>query len=126
MKSYYLLFFCSLIALCSTSKTESPEKEIIHTVVFTLKHEKGSSAAIEFLETAHLFLTGIDVVRDFTIRDQISPKSDFQYGFYMVFTDMEAYTTYNNHPDHIKFVNEYWEKQVVDFQELDFKVIEVD
>ena len=126
MKSFPLLFICFLIASCSNSKTESSEKGIAHTVVFTLKHEKGSASAIEFLETANLALTGIDVVQDFTVRDQVSPKSNFQYGFYMVFEDKEAYSTYNNHPDHIKFVKEHWEKQVTDFQEFDFKVIEVE
>ena len=33
----------------------------------------------------------------------------------------EDYESYNNHPDHCKFVEERWNTEVTDFMEIDFK-----
>ncbi|MBE9518785.1 MAG: Dabb family protein, partial [Bacteroidetes bacterium] len=33
----------------------------------------------------------------------------------------EDYNTYNQHPDHVAFVQERWLKEVTDFLEIDFK-----
>jgi hypothetical protein len=38
----------------------------------------------------------------------------------MVFADRAAYQAYNEHPTHVVFVRERWDKEVEDFQELDF------
>jgi hypothetical protein len=98
------------------------ETQIQHGVIFSLKHEKGSADAKKFLEDGRRILTGIPVVQDFQVFDQVSPKNDFEYGFSMVFDSMEDYKTYNEHPDHVAFVEERWMKEVRDFLEIDFEV----
>jgi hypothetical protein len=97
-------------------------KEIQHMVIFNLPYKKGSSKAVKFLNDGNRILTGIPVVRDFQVFLQVSAKNDFQYGFSMVFNDQDDYDTYNNHPDHVAFVEERWMKEVTDFLEIDFKV----
>ena len=89
---------------------------------FNLPYKKGSSKAVKFLNDGNRILTGIPVVRNFQVFLQVSAKNDFQYGFSMVFSSQEDYNTYNNHPDHVAFVEERWMKEVTDFLEIDFKV----
>lgn len=95
--------------------------EIQHMVIFNLPYPEGSKKAIKFLNDGNRILTGIPVVRDFQVFLQVSPKNDYQYGFSMVFTNQDDYTTYNLHPDHVAFVEERWKKEVTDFLEIDFK-----
>ena len=52
---------------------------------------------------------------------QVSPKNDYQYGFSMVFANQADYTTYNEHPDHVAFVQDRWMKEVSAFLEIDFE-----
>lgn len=96
--------------------------QIQHGVIFTLKHERSSAAAKQFLEDGRRILTGIPVVQHFQVFDQVSKKNDYQYGFTMVFDSMEDYQAYNEHPDHIAFVEERWMKEVEKFLEIDFEV----
>jgi hypothetical protein len=96
--------------------------QIQHGVIFTLKHEKGSAVANRFLEEGRKILAGIPVVQDFQVFSQVSPKNEYDYGFTMVFDSMEDYQTYNEHPDHVSFVEERWMKEVVKFLEIDFEV----
>ena len=96
--------------------------EIQHMVIFNLPYKEGSSKAVKFLNDGNRILTGIPVVRDFQVFLQVSSKNDFQYGFSMVFADQDDYDTYNNHPDHVAFVEERWMKEVTDFLEIDFNV----
>ena len=93
---------------------------IQHTVVFRLVHPEGSAEEREFLATGHAVLTSIPGVADFTIRRQVSAKSDLAHQFSMVFADQHAYDAYNVHPAHIAFVSERWVPEVADFQEYDF------
>ena len=95
--------------------------EIQHMVIFNLPYKKGSSKAVKFLNDGNRILTGIPVVRDFQVFLQVSSKNDYQYGFSMVFSNQEDYETYNNHPDHVAFVEKRWMKEVTDFLEIDFK-----
>jgi hypothetical protein len=39
----------------------------------------------------------------------------------MEFASNELYEQYSNHPDHLKFVQEYWLKEVEDFLEIDYE-----
>ena len=96
--------------------------EIQHMVIFNLPYKKGSSKAVKFLNDGNRILTRIPVVRDFQVFLQVSSKNDYQYGFSMVFTDQEDYETYNNHPDHVAFLEERWMKEVTDFLEIDFEI----
>ena len=96
--------------------------QIQHGVIFSLKHDKGSAAANRFLEDGRRILTGIPVVQDFQVFSQVSPKNEYDYGFTMVFDSMDDYRTYNDHPDHVSFVEERWMKEVDKFLEIDFEV----
>jgi hypothetical protein len=40
----------------------------------------------------------------------------------MEFADRPAYEGYNEHPDHVRFVQERWLAEVTDFLELDYAV----
>lgn len=93
---------------------------IQHTVVFRLVHESGSQEEREFLETARSVLTAIPGVDEFAVRRQVSPKSDLEHQFSMVFADQHAYTAYNDHPAHTAFVADRWVPEVAAFQEYDF------
>ena len=93
---------------------------IQHTVVFRLAHEAGSEAERDFLDTGRATLTGIPGVTEFTVKAQVSPKSDLSWQFSMVFADQDAYGAYNNHPAHVGFVTTRWEPEVEAFQEYDF------
>lgn len=93
---------------------------IQHTVVFRLAHPAGSAQEREFLATGHAVLTSIPGVEDFTIRRQVSAKSDLAHQFSMVFADQDAYDAYNVHPAHAAFVSERWVPEVAEFQEYDF------
>jgi hypothetical protein len=108
---------------CAMEKTGLlGDTQIQHGVIFSLKHEKGSAEAKQFLEDGRSILTSIPVVQNFQVFDQVSQKNDYDYGFTMVFDSMEDYTTYNEHPSHVAFVEERWMKEVESFLEIDFKI----
>ena len=92
---------------------------IRHTVIFTLKHAHGSLQEKSFLRDAKV-LTEIPGVKKFEQLKQVSPKNDYQFGFSMEFADQAAYTAYNVHPKHVKFVKERWEREVERFLEIDY------
>lgn len=93
---------------------------IQHTVVFRLVHPDGSAEEREFLATGQAVLTSIPGVEQFTIRRQVSAKSDLTHQFSMVFADRTAYAAYDGHPAHRAFVSERWVAEVAAFQEYDF------
>jgi LAS superfamily LD-carboxypeptidase LdcB len=92
---------------------------IRHTVVFTLKHDKGSTAEKDFLEAADV-LADIPGVEKFEKLKQTSVKNDYSFGFSMEFADQAAYTIYNDHPWHVAFVNDRWLPEVAKFMEIDY------
>lgn len=92
---------------------------IRHTVVFTLKHTKGSEEERAFLDAA-LVLEAIPGVERFERLRQVSPKADFAFGFSMEFADQAAYDAYNTHPVHVAFVRDRWVPEVARFQEIDY------
>ncbi len=93
---------------------------IRHTVVFTLKHPKGSVAEAEFLKKAAK-LERINVVQKFEILHQISQKNPFDFGLSMEFASMTEFRYYNEHPDHLDFVEYVWKKEVSEFMEIDYQ-----
>ena len=97
---------------------------IIHTVVFSLRHPEASAAEAGFLSDGRAALTSIPGVQDFSVRRQVSPKSDFDFQFTMTFSDAAAYAAYNAHPTHVEFVQSRWIPEVADFQELDFQELD--
>jgi len=42
----------------------------------------------------------------------------------MDFSSQPAYDQYNQHPDHIAFVQNVWLKEVKDFMEIDYEITE--
>lgn len=92
---------------------------IQHTVAFRLVHPAGSAAEADFLETARRTLTAIPGVGDFTVRRQVSPKSDLAWQFSMVFADAAAFAAYDAHPAHTGFVRTRWVPEVAASAELD-------
>ena len=92
---------------------------IRHTVVFSLKHAKGSAQEAAFLRSASI-LAKIPGVEKFEKLKQVSPKNGYAFGFSMEFTDQAAYDGYNVHPDHVAFVRDRWVPEVSDFLEIDY------
>jgi hypothetical protein len=92
---------------------------IRHTVVFRLKHEKGSKQELDFLRAAQE-LAEIPAVNNFECLRQVSEKNNFDYGLSMEFTSKEGYQSYNEHPDHVQFVETRWLPEVAEFMEIDY------
>jgi hypothetical protein len=93
---------------------------IRHTVVFTPRHDAGSPEEADFL-TAAASLAAIPGVEAFEILRETSPKNGYRFGISMEFAGPEAYTAYNEHPDHVRFVQERWLVEVEDFLEIDYE-----
>ena len=92
---------------------------IVHSVFFRLHHESGSEGETAFFEKAAI-LERISGVCNFKVLQEVSPKNSFTFGFSMEFSDQTAYGFYSAHPDHIRFVQEVWLKEVAEFQEIDY------
>ena len=93
---------------------------IRHTVVFTLSHPEGSPAEADFLATAGA-LSAIPGVEAFQILRETSLKNAYRFGISMEFAGPDAYAAYNEHPDHVRFVNDRWLPEVSDFLEVDYE-----
>lgn len=106
--------------LTACSSAELKKGEVLHTVIFDLKHPVGSPEAEKFMEDGKRILTSVPGVQDFQAYRQCSPKNDMQYGFLMRFRDQAAMDVYTAHPDHVRFVEERWDTEVTRFQESDF------
>ncbi|GGD95971.1 Dabb family protein [Paenibacillus nasutitermitis] len=94
---------------------------IQHSVIFCLKHKKGSREAGQFLADGQKILSSIPVVKHFHVFRQVSPKNDYDYGFSMEFASREEYEAYNAHPLHTAFVEERWKTEVERFLEIDYQ-----
>jgi hypothetical protein len=92
---------------------------IRHTVSFTLRHPAGSDAERDFFDAADK-LSEIPGVEAFDILAEVSPKNQFRFGISMEFEDAAAYEAYNQHPEHLRFVEERWVKEVEEFLEIDY------
>ncbi|MDR6724398.1 hypothetical protein J2W91_002866 [Paenibacillus amylolyticus] len=95
-------------------------EQIIHSVVFSLKHEKGSAEETQFLQDGKSLLSSIPTVNNFQVFREISPKNNYDFGFSMVFNNREDYEAYNAHPTHVGFVSSRWAKEVKQFMEIDY------
>lgn len=92
---------------------------IRHTVIFCLKHEKGSEQEQTFLKLANK-LSSISTVKKFECLRQVSSKNKFDFGLSMEFDNRADYDYYNNHPEHNHFVQKHWIPEVDDFMEIDY------
>jgi Stress responsive A/B Barrel Domain len=100
--------------------TDLAAGRIRHTVVFALAHPDGSPEEADFLATAGA-LSGIPGVEAFQILRETSPKNAYRFGISMEFAGPEAYAAYNEHPDHVRFVNDRWLPEVSEFLEVDYE-----
>ena len=91
---------------------------IRHSVVFTLTHPEGTPEEADFLD-AIARLEAIPGVEAFELMREVSPKNDYRYGLTMEFADPAAYNGYNEHPQHVDFVQNRWDAEVSDFLEID-------
>jgi len=92
---------------------------IRHTVVFTPVHAAESPEEAGFLGAA-AELAAIPGVEAFEILREMSPKNGYRFGISMEFDDEAAYRAYNEHPDHVRFVETRWVGEVADFLEIDY------
>lgn len=92
---------------------------IQHTVAFRLHHSAGSQEERAFLLAAKK-LRSLPGVLDFKVMRQVGSKNDFTFGLTMYFSSQQSYNAYNNHPDHVHFVQNVWLLQVADFLEIDY------
>jgi heme-degrading monooxygenase HmoA len=93
---------------------------IRHSVVFTPTHAPNSEAEADFLAAAAR-LENIPGVESFEFLRETSPKNAYRFGISMEFADRAAYASYNEHPDHVRFVQERWLPEVADFLEIDYE-----
>jgi hypothetical protein len=93
---------------------------IRHTVAFTLAHAEGSPEEADFLAAAAR-LSAIDGVEAFEILRETSPKNGYRFGISMEFADRSAYDGYNNHAEHVAFVQGRWVPEVSEFLEVDYE-----
>ena len=91
---------------------------IRHSVVFTLTHPEGSAEEADFLD-AIARLEAIPGVEAFELMREVSPKNGYRFGLTMEFADPTSYKAYNEHADHVAFVEDRWDTQVTDFLEID-------
>jgi hypothetical protein len=94
-------------------------ERIRHTVAFTLVHAEGSAEERDFLESTER-LGDVPGVEAFELLAEVSPKNGYRFGISMEFADRPAYERYNEHPDHVRFVQERWLSEVSEFLELDY------
>jgi hypothetical protein len=94
---------------------------IRHTVVFNSKHAAGSLQEKAFLRDARTALETIPGVEKFEQLRQVSPKTDYRFGFSMEFADKAAYQGYDAHPRHVAFVRDRWQREVAGFLEIDYE-----
>ena len=93
---------------------------IRHTVVFTPVHADGSGEEADFLAAAAR-LAAVPGVEAFEILRETSPKNGYRFGISMEFADAAAYAAYNEHPDHVRFVQDRWLPEIEDFLEIDYE-----
>ena len=88
-------------------------------VAFTLAQPQGPPEEAGFLAAAARLADVIPGVEAFEVLREVSPKNGFVHGLSMEFADRAAYDLYNEHPEHVAFVQERWLAEVTAFQEID-------
>jgi hypothetical protein len=92
-----------------------------HTVSFVLVHSQGSGEEADFLAAAARLADVVPGVEAFEVLREVSPKNPFVHGLSMEFADRAAYDAYNEHPEHVAFVQDRWLAEVSDFLEIDYE-----
>ena len=79
-----------------------------HAVGVNLNYEKDDPRVKEFFRAAKKMLATIPQVKCYTHYVVENPECGYQYGFALDFESKEAWLEYNEHPDQVKFSEEYW------------------
>jgi hypothetical protein len=95
---------------------------IRHSVILKLKSDISPEEKLAFFDAVDK-LELIPNVQKFEVLKQISQKNTFEYGISMEFDTQEHYDSYSNHPEHVAFVQHFWLKNVEDFLEIDYEVL---
>ena len=98
-----------------------PPGRIRHAVSFTLRHAPGSPEEADFLAAAARLAEVVPGVEAFEVLREVSEKNAFVHGLSMEFADRAAYTAYNEHPEHVAFVQDRWLAEVTEFAESDYE-----
>jgi len=116
---FTLLFAMSLPAVAQQDRN-NPEGPFIHTVYFWLNNPDSEEDRQKLLEGLNmiseieLIMEGYVGVPASTRRDVIDSSYDFSITF--IFDNMKDEQAYQNHPTHLKFVDQYehlWNRVVV-------------
>jgi hypothetical protein len=94
---------------------------IRHSVSVALAHPQASAQEADFLAAAARLAEVVPGVEAFEVLREVSPKNAFVHGLSMEFADRAAYEAYNEHPEHVAFVQERWLAEVTDFLEIDYE-----
>ena len=89
-----------------------------HSVVFTPTHAEGSDGEADLLAAIGR-LAAIPGVEAFELMREVSPKNEYRFGLTMEFSDASAYRAYNEHPEHVAFVEHRWDREIGAFLEID-------
>jgi hypothetical protein len=108
-------------AALAAGTCELKQGAVQHMVIFSLKHARDSRATSSFLDDGKKVLSAIPGVTNFQVFSQVSQKNDYDFGFSMIFSSRADYEKYNNHPDHVNFVEKRWKTEVGRFLEIDFE-----
>ena len=92
---------------------------IKHSVVFKLKHGKGSAGEKAFI-AATQSLSRLPGVQNLEVLRQISPKAPYTFALFMDFVSQPAYDAYMKHPDHVAYTRDRWDEEVTDFMIIDY------
>jgi len=92
---------------------------IRHSVILKLKSRISLEDKQAFFDAVDK-LASIPDVQKFEVLKQISPKNKFEYGISMEFETQKHYDSYSIHPEHVAFVQDFWLKNVEDFLEIDY------
>src|SRR3954447_26287944 len=92
---------------------------IRHTVSFRLSHPAGSDEERDFFAAAER-LAAIPGVEAFELLREVSPKNSYRFAITMEFANKATYAAYNDHPDHLRFVQQRWLPEVSNFLESDY------
>lgn len=107
------------VRLAIMSNDQLSGSRVRHMAIFRLKHEAGSAEEGDFI-AALKALSAIPGVEAFQVVREVSPKNGFSFAVTMEFADGDAYEGYNNHPDHVAFVEGRWLPEVEEFMEVDY------
>ena len=97
---------------------EHGDEVIRHAALFRLRHGRGSAEEADFLSALGglAVIPGVDA---FQIARETSPKNSYDFVVSMHFSDQASYDSYNDHPKHVRFVQDRWLEEVAEFMEHD-------